>query len=127
MDGIYNYKDEKKLLQKAQIQDISSLAADTDNYRTFLSRLGKLKNYDEQLCYAYAVLLRMYRQMNIALKVSDTPREVKRKVIRALSEEEIAHITEGFEAIRYAEKQPSDAEASAILSEICSAVKRYMY
>ena len=126
-DVAYNYKDEKRKIQKAGIRDLESLAADTDSYRLFMTRLSRLKTYDEQLCFAYAVLLKLYKQMNIPLKHSDTPREVEKKVFRALSEAEISKITADFESIRYAEHEPEDAEAAAILSNICGAVKRYMY
>ena len=52
----------------AAIKDYIEMAADTDSYRTFLQRLGKMKNYEQQLCYAYAVLLVMYKRININLK-----------------------------------------------------------
>ena len=103
------------------------MAEDTDSYRAFMTRLGKLKTYDEQLCYAYAVLIRMYKRLNISLRHSDTPREMEKKVRNALSDEEISRITADFEAVRYAEREPDDAEAAAILDTICNAVKRYMY
>lgn len=126
-EGIYNYKDEKKQIQKARIRDYHEMAEDTDSYRVFMTRLGKLKTYDEQLCYAYAVLIRMYKKLNISLRHSDTPREMEKKVRNALSDEEISRITADFEAVRYAEREPDDAEAAAILDTICNAVKRYMY
>jgi hypothetical protein len=103
------------------------MAEDTDSYRAFMTRLGKLKTYDEQLCYAYAVLIRMYKKMNISIKHSDTPRETEKKVKNALSDAEISKITADFEAVRYAEQDPGEAEAAEILSNICNAVKRYMY
>ena len=103
------------------------MADTTDSYRLFLTRLGRMRDYGEQLCYAYAVLIRMYKKLNIALKNSDTPREMEKKVKNALSDEEISKITADFESVRYAEREPDDAEAAAILSVICNAVKRYMY
>lgn len=126
-DEIYNYKDEKKNLQNAAIQDYSDMAANTDTYKLFMLRLSRMKNYDEQLCYAYAVLLNMYKKININLKTSDTPRQVEDKVRRSLTAEKIQKITNDFEKIRYAEIEVSDAEASAILTNICDEVKRYMY
>ena len=126
-DGIYNYKDEKRQIQKAGIRDYHEMAEDTDSYRAFMTRLGKLRSYDEQLCYAYAVLIRMYKKMNISIKHSDTPRETEKKVKNALSDAEISKITADFEAVRYAERDPGEAEAAEILSTICNAVKRYMY
>ena len=44
-----------------------------------------------------------------------------------VTEEELAKITSDFESVRYAEREPDDTEAAAILSNICGAVKRYMY
>ncbi len=125
--GMYNYKDEKKKLQAADIRDFEGLADSTDSYKLFLQRLGRLRTYDEQLCYAYAMLIRMYKKMNINLKLSDTPREVEKKVARALTQEEIEQITKDFESIRYAEVQKSDEEAAAILNNLCTTIKRYLY
>ncbi len=125
--GMYNYKDEKKKLQSADIGDFTELADSTDTYKLFLQRLGKLKTYDEQLCYAYVMLIRMYKKMNIPLKLSDTPREMEKKVSRALTENEIQQITKDFESIHYAEVQKNDAEAAAILNNLCTTIKRYLY
>jgi hypothetical protein len=125
--GMYNYKDEKKKLQSADIGDFTELADSTDTYKLFLQRLGKLKTYDEQLCYAYVMLIRMYKKMNIPLKLSDTPREMEQKVSRALTENEIQQITKDFESIHYAEVQKNDAEAAAILNNLCATIKRYLY
>ena len=50
--------------------------------KTFIRELGRLRDYDSQLCYAYSVLLKMYKKMNIALKQSDTPRQVEKKSAR---------------------------------------------
>ena len=125
--GMYNYKDEKKKLQTADIGNFVDLADSTDTYKLFLQRLGKLKTYDEQLCYAYVMLIRMYKKMNIPLKLSDTPREMEKKVSRALTENEIEQITKDFESIHYAEVQKSDAEAAAILNNLCTTIKRYLY
>lgn len=126
-DGTYNYKDEKKRLQKAEIRDYSGMAENTDSYKAFLARLGRLKTYDEQLCYAYAVLIRMYKKMNVNLKLSDTPREIDEKVKRALSGNEIDQITADFESVKYAEIEKTDVEAQIILTNICNAVKRYLF
>lgn len=126
-ESLYNYKDEKKKLQTADIHDFEGLADSTDSYKLFLQRLGRLKTYDEQLCYAYVMLIRMYKKMNINLKLSDTPREVEKKVSRVLTPEEIEQITRDFESVRYAESEKSDAEAAAILNNLCTTIKRYLF
>lgn len=126
-DKTYNYKDEKKRIQKAAIRDYSLMAEQTDDYKYFMQQLSRMKNYDEQLCYAYTVLLKMYRKINISLKNSDTPREVENKVSRAMSDARIKKITGDFEKVHYAEIEPDDREAAEILGNICEEVKRYMY
>lgn len=126
-DEIINYKDEVKRIQRASVRDYNEMADATSDYKMFLRELGKLQDYDSQLCYAYSVLLKMYRKMNIMLKKSDTPREVETKVERAMAKANIEKITADFEKIRYAENEVSDVEASAILGNICEEVKRYMY
>ena len=126
-DGTYNYRDERRKLQNAGIRDYEAMAATTDSYRLFLQRLGRLRTYDEQLCYAYAVLLRMYKKMNIPLKISDTPRENKAKVAHALAVSEIEQITADFESVRYAGHTPDDGEAARILGDICAVIKRYLF
>lgn len=126
-EEIINYKDEVKRIQNAAIRDYDSMADATDDYKTFLRELGKLNDYDSQLCYSYSVLLKMYKKMNIALKSSDTPREIEKKVERSVSKAEINRITADYEKLRYAEVQVTDIEAKEILENICGEIKRYMY
>lgn len=126
-DNIYNYKDEKKKLQNAGIGDYKAMADSTDTYKLFMQRLGRLKTYDEQLCYSYAVLLKVYKKMNLSLKRSDTPREIRDKVERALVSNEIEKITSDFESVRYALDEKSDTEAVQIITNICNTIKRYMF
>ncbi len=127
MDTEYNYKDEKKRLQKAAIRDYDKMADETDTYKQFMTRLGRLKNYDEQLSYAYKVLLKTYKKMNVSLKQSDTPREVEGKVVRVMTTDTINKITSDFERIKYAEAVPNGTEAAAVLENICGEIKRYLY
>lgn len=125
-DENINYKDEKKSIQRARIRDYEELADTTKSYKSFLARLGKLPDFDSQLCYAYSVLLKMY-QKSITLKNSDTPREVEKKVVRRTNGERIRKITEDFEKIRYAEIEMESSEAAAALGNICEEIKKYLY
>ena len=127
VDELNNYQDEKKRIQNAAIRDYDAMADATEDYKTFIRELGRLRDYDSQLCYAYSVLLKMYKKMNIALKQSDTPRQVEKKVERAVEKADIDRITADFEKVRYAEAHVSDSEAAEILGNICAEVKRYMY
>ncbi len=121
-----NYVDTKRRTQNAFIRDYDAMADRIDNYREFTNALSRLPDATAQLCFAYAVLVRMYGKSTVNLKSSDTPREVQYKVLRAVSGEEIKPITAAFEKIRYAEEEISLEEASAILSSMCEIIHRYM-
>ncbi len=121
-----NYVDEKRRTQNAFIRDYSLMAERIDDYREFTAALSRLPDASAQLCFAYAVLVRMYEKGNVNLKRSDTPREVQYKVLRAVSGEEIKPITAAFEKIRYEEGEVPLEEAAAILASMCEIIHRYM-
>lgn len=123
-----NFKDEKKRLQNAAIRDYTEMAARTDSYRQFLTRLSRLPDVDEQIAYAYTVLVRMYREGSIPLKTADTPREIACKVKNGTSDgQSIEKITDAFETVRYAEKVVGASDAQTILSDMCAIIKRYLF
>lgn len=123
-----NFKDEKKKLQNAAIRNYSDMAEKTDSYKQFLSRLSRLPDAGEQVAYAYTVLVRMYREGSIPLKSADTPREIAWKVKNGTTDGmAIEEITAAFESIRYANKDVDTAKAQAVLTEMCSIIKRYLF
>lgn len=123
-----NFKDEKKKLQNAAIRDYAEMAARTDSYRQFLTRLSRLPDVDEQIAYAYTVLVRMYREGSIPLKSADTPREIECKVKNGTADgQSIERITAAFESVRYAEAAVDTAEAQTVLSDMCAIIKRYLF
>lgn len=126
-DNVYNYKDQKKKLQRASINDYIKMAEQTDNYRAFMQRLAKMPDYEAQISYAYAMLVTVCKKSNVNLKNSDTPREIQSKVTHMIAEDEISEITRNFEAVKYAEFELSPTEASSILNKICAIIKRYIF
>lgn len=123
-----NFKDEKKKLQDAAIRDYAAMAARTDSYRQFLTHLSRLSDGEEQIAYAYTVLVRMYREGSIPLKTADTPREIECKVKNGTADgQSIEKITAAFEAVRYAEAAVDTAEAQTVLSDMCAIIKRYLF
>ena len=104
------------------------MAAKTDSYKQFLSRLSRLPDAGEQIAYAYTVLVRMYREGSIPLKAADTPREIECKVKNGTTDgETIREITAAFESVRYAGEDVDTARAGAVLSEMCAIIKRYLF
>jgi len=121
-----NYVDEKRKTQNALIREYEKLAEHVTSYKDFLQQLSRMPDAGAQLCFAYAVLVRMYAQGNVNLKQSDTPREVEFKVLRAVAGEEIRPITAAFEKIKYAEEEVPMEEAAEILKSMCEIIHRYM-
>lgn len=123
-----NFKDEKKKLQNAAIRDYAEMAAKTDSYKQFLARLSRLPDAGEQIAYAYTVLVRMYREGSIPLKIADTPREIACKVQNGTTDgEAIRAITVAFETVRYAGDDVDRACAESVLSDMCAIIKRYLF
>ena len=104
------------------------MAARTDSYRQFLTRLSRLPDVDEQIAYAYTVLVRMYREGSIPLKSADTPREIECKVKNGTADgQSIERITAAFESVRYAGEEVGTSEAQSVLSDMCAIIKRYLF
>ncbi len=122
-----NYKDEKKKLQDAMIREYMDLASSTDKYELFLRRLAKLPDSAAQLSFAYAMLVTVLRKECAALTLSDTPREIQRKVKHLVPEKDMLIITQVFEWIKYGEKDLDPAETSRILDGMCGLIKRYIF
>ncbi len=122
-----NYKDEKKKLQDAMIREYTELADSTDKYAMFLRRLAKLPDADAQLTFAYAMMVTVCRRESGNLRLSDTPREIRKKVTHLVPEEDIATITRQFELVKYGEKELTAKEASDVLEKMCAVIKRYLF
>ena len=104
------------------------MAARTDSYKQFLTRLSRLPDAGEQIAYAYTVLVRMYREGSIPLKIADTPREIACKVQNGTTDgEAIRAITVAFETVRYAGDDVDRACAESVLSDMCAIIKRYLF
>ena len=121
-----NYVDEKRRTQNAMIREYEKMAEHIETYKDFTQHLSRLPDASAQVCFAYAVLVRMYARGNVNLKRSDTPREVEFKVLRAVSGEEIRPITAAFEKIKYAGEELPIEEAAAVLKSMCEIIHRYM-
>ncbi len=122
-----NYKDEKTKLQDALIREYMDMAESTDKYSLFIQRLSSLHDYNEQLSFAYAMLVTVLRKENGRLRLSDTPREVQEKVKYLVEEDSISHITQQFEFVKYGEIDLTTEEASHVLGLMCDVIKRYIF
>ena len=119
-----NYKDETTRLQDASIRDYAAMAERTRQYDDFLRTLRSLPGTEEQLTYAYLVMLRVLKRHNIPLRSSDTPRECCEKIRRS-DLADVEGITDALEQLKYAEEDLRERGSDALRS-VCFIVKKYL-
>lgn len=125
-----NYKDEEIKIQDAHIVEYSKTGSKTRTYKDFLHNMSRMKSYDEKIGYAYKTLIRMYQKMNLKIKDSDTPRQIRQKIELGVQTTEIGDITEAIELVKYAELEldkTDKAKSERVLEIICGIIKKYMY
>ena len=123
-----SYRDEEIKLQNAKIREYNPNEASFKTYKDFQAKLSKCNTTNEKLTCAYLTLIYLYRKMNISIKTSDTPREIKEKVSKSVDNKtEINDMTQAIELIKYAEVEPDKYSAEKTLDSVCAIIKRYLY
>jgi len=125
-DRTANYVDEEMNLQKAAIREYEELANSTSDYADFIRKLNRCRSNSEKIGYAYLVMMKVYRKMNINVRLSDTPRECAAKISKKFADTDIGEITEILEYIKYGERN-LEREGAQILEKMCAVIKRQMY
>lgn len=119
-----NYTDEREKIQRAAVREYVEMAEMTRTYGHFEEQLRALPDTDARMGYAYMMMIRVFRQQNVPLKTSDTPREVQEK-LRRVGFTELSEITEVLELVKYAQRDPGERGAETVAA-ICGIVKRYL-
>ena len=95
-------------------------------YRLFKRRLERCSDNSERLCYAYSVLVGVWKNGGYGIMDSDTPREILEKLGEdAPAESDAEAITRVYEVVRYADKKTDDAETEMLLGIVCECIKKY--
>ena len=125
-EGFRSYKDEERRKQRAKISPYSKKIASTKTYKDFLAKLGSFKDSREKLGFAYASLVSRLIGAQKFVRVSDTPREIARKLEGDPMYEGIDGITEAFEIASYSDHKISDSDSDAALSTLCELMKKHL-
>ncbi|MBQ8509275.1 MAG: hypothetical protein IJ493_05135 [Clostridia bacterium] len=114
-----NYRDTVETVavpKKSRVQRAMSRGRLT--LHDFNSELSSLKSMEEKLEYSYAVILSLLSDMNLDLRVSDTPRELSHKIENGTTFGQIGVLTDIIERIKYADRPADGEDAERLLNDI---------
>ena len=94
-------------------------------YTDFKRQLDAIPDNDGKIRYAYAVAASQLRHQRCGVGLSDTPREIARKVADRGLIEDIDRLTADFERIQY-ENAPLDHSGTVTLERLCALVRGYL-
>ena len=84
-----------------------------------------MDNNDDKIRYAYAVAAAQLRHQRCGVGLSDTPREIARKVANRGLIDDIDRLTSDFERIQY-ENAPLDHSGTVTLDRLCALIRTYL-
>ena len=107
-----NYRDEEidvdKISAKIKMQEFSKKRY---SYREYTAKFNSLKTVNEKYVFAYQSLIECWRSMDFSIRDSDTPRQIRDKVLARTTIDEVPDITSIFEEYHYSGK--TDVEYNA--------------
>lgn len=122
-----NFTDEEIKLQDAVIRPYEKSGLEKRSYRDFEAQLNALPTDEKRLQFAYITLLSVYRSLKFSLRNSDTPREVRDKIIAqsSLSIATMQEITDVIEMVDYIERLPEKEKYTSALQKMCQIIKQH--
>ena len=94
-------------------------------YTDFKRQLDAIPDNDGKIRYAYAVAAAQLRHQRCGVGLSDTPREIARKVAERGLIDDIDRLTADFERIQY-ENVPLDHSGTVTLERLCTLIRGYL-
>lgn len=103
-DEYINYKDEEididKISAKIKMREFSNKKY---TYKDYSNDFNTLKTFDEKYKFAYQTLVKCWNDMNFSLRTSDTPRQIKEKLLARTTIDDLNDITQTFEIYQYSD------------------------
>lgn len=123
---ILDYRDEEMKMDESSVKEYNPQKnLKKNSFRDFMARLNTIQNENDKLQFAYSVLTESWKKENFGISSSDTPREIKVKILYKSEESEIGDITEVFEIIKYAEMKVDNNRSKNALDTMCRLLQRY--
>jgi hypothetical protein len=82
-------------------------------------------NNGDKIQFAYVALTLFWKHANYGISASDTPHEIKDKVLYKSSESDIEDITNVFEALKYAGERINSLQAEKTIDSMCRLLRRF--
>jgi len=114
--------DERQVTAQTYRQRSSQEFKPRKTYRDFMHKLNSYKTHPEKLNYAYNTLVTFWNGMEFMIRPSDTPRQIRDKVVSRSEIKNMDGITELFERVKYAGQSEVD---DGILEEMCAMIRKY--
>ncbi len=122
---ISDYLDEEVQMDPASVREYAGAHAKrVRSYREYLSRLNAIDDPSGRLNYAYNTLVACWREGTYGISASDTPREIRDKVLYFSPSEEVEELTVVFETVKYSAEKPDAARMAHGLEIINKYIKR---
>lgn len=99
-----NYKDEEididKISAKIKMREFNNKRY---TYKDYTNDFNAMKSLNEKYKFAYQTLVKCWNDMNFSLRESDTPRQIKEKLLARTTIEDLNDITQMFELYHYSD------------------------
>jgi len=112
---IYDHKNAGDLLNVKKIK----------SYREYISKLNSIRSAREKFKFAYQNLVKCWHDMQINIKASDTPRQIKNKLTAKMIINELHEITDLFELAHYSDKEIDETRLDNNIRSINILIQNY--
>ncbi len=124
--GLQNYKDEEIKLQNADINEYGRKAQpNAYSYRDFLSKLNSFETTTERIRFAYVTMMSVYRSRGMGNRVTETPRETRKRILSRTNETAIKSATDAIETVDYIEKELPEDEGKRAILDMCGVIEKH--
>lgn len=124
-DRVYaSYRDEERQRYRPSRRAKGNGPAPAVSYDDFRSKLKSINDNRGRLGYAYSTLVSGLMGAGKFIKRSDTPRRIAEKLSTDRDYSDIRGITETFELVAYADRDPGDERTAEALDVLCRMIHR---
>jgi len=127
MFRIPDYLDEEIKMDKDVVRAYDpKLGRAVKTFRDFLAALELREDYTEKMIFSYRTLVRCWIEHNTGISLSDTPRQMRDKIIHTADGEDVSELTEIFEVTRYSGRFAGEGRLKKAVETMSRHIKRYL-
>lgn len=124
---IPDYLDEEIKMDKDVVRAFDpKLGRAVKYYRDYLDALELRTDYIEKMIFAYRTLVRCWIEHNTGVSMSDTPRQMRDKMMHSSEGKDVEELTEIFEVTRYSGRFAGEPKLKMAVETMSRHIKRYL-